>query len=207
MSRDIPIIFSGPMVRALLDGQKTMTRRLLYSERKARGNVIPASAAMMSVERNGRQVALWPPMASSPEHYFTLSGWQSVKPGDRLWVRENFAVTDSVDGVDIVYYAADNERRTVKLTPCIHMPRALSRLTLIVTATKIEPLQEISFDDALEEGWRSTAPASRRRDAIEWFTDLWISLHGAASWANNPEVVAISFRAVKANIDSVAEAA
>jgi len=143
--RDIPIIFSAPMVQALLAGRKTMTRRLLYTERKARNGVVPASASMMSVERDGRQVALWPPLGDSPDYYFTLSGWQNVKPGDRLWVRENFSGEHCWENIPLGGWGWDTMRRPAKLwywadgnptdgdwtkpRPSIHMPRWASRRT------------------------------------------------------------------------------
>jgi hypothetical protein len=229
---DRPIIFSEPMVRALLDGHKTQTRRLLYSERKARGNVIPASASMMSVVRNGREVALWPPLGSTPEHYFTLSGWEKVKPGDRLWVRESVQLRSVGPGNEVgITYVADGDTPNVHFynlnghtmspvykTPPIHMLRAVSRLTLIVTATKIEPLKSLSAADAVAEGVQGDEEGGYFIPIGhgDWigsfgpravFADLWERLHGVGSWKNNPEVVAISFRVVKANIDNMAEAA
>lgn len=231
---DFPIIFSGPMVRALLDGRKTQTRRLLYSRRKMRPpGTIPASASMMHVERGGRRVVLWPPMEFSTTHYWTLSGWQNVKPGDRLWARETFAPRVGEDGGPdqnqhyVKYRASAHDQETPynemdwhtwprKWTSPIHMPRWASRLTLIVTATKIEPVQKIIAEDAEAEGvLRHVAERSldkvfrgeRDVTAIKYFGDLWRSLHGAESWDSNPEVVAMTFRVIKENIDNVRNAA
>lgn len=189
---DYPIIFSAPMVRALLEGRKTMTRRLAW-----RGTM---------------------PTPSFPEGTMRATSWQKVKPGDRLWVRENFAVIDggtirdgaggAMDYVDTeIIYAADRKPYT-KITPCIHMPRRLSRLTLIVTATKIEPLQSISERDAEAEGAPlAVAGVDSRRGPIRMhrtgFVGLWRSLHGDDAWAANPDVVALTFRVVKANVDAV----
>lgn len=171
---DIPVIFSGPMVRALLEGRKTMTRRL----------------------------------ASSP--------LRKCAPGDRLYVRENWRADDFApdDAARTIYMADANPgalaetRGIIKWRPCIHMPRVRSRLTLIVTATKVERLQDISDADAIAEGWphdlakRSPLnPPSENRPRF-WFAGLWLNLHGQESWDANPFVVAITFRAIRANIDA-----
>ena len=119
---DRPIIFSAPMVPALLDGRKTMTRRM----------------AWRSVGKGGL----------FEDTFSTV--WQKVRPGDRLWVRENFRNGPSYDGVTAgavpwfatKWYEAGPARSEVlrtpitaagKLRPSIHMPRWASRLTLVVT--------------------------------------------------------------------------
>ena len=186
--KDIPIIFSGPMVRAIDDDLKTKTRRIAYQARRG---------------FEGRKNPL-------------IDGtWTRIQPGDRLWVRENAklrSIGPAPGEVSIMYQAdADQmsadivdrfikpeQKNPLKLTgwtPSIHLPRWASRLTLIVTATKREPLQAISIADAIAEGIPATAP-------IGAFADLWRKLHGPKSWDENPEVVAISFRTIKANIDS-----
>lgn len=122
------------------------------------------------------------------------SPWQKVTPGDRLWTREalwrngGYVATDTPNIVD------EGKR------PAIHCPRAASRLTLIVTATKIERLQEISGDDAWREGVEKLTDAQRQ------FRTLWESLHGTASWDANPQVVALSFVVHRQNIDTMREA-
>lgn len=191
---DIPIIFSAPMVRAWLAGNKTMTRRLLYSERKAKGGIIPASATMLEGHPQP-PVDFSKPMGA----YWTLSGWQKVKPGDRLWVRENFYTEGGHDGNGFGYAAdIDPAHAPPRLTPCIHMPRRLSRLTLIVGAVKIERLQKISNADAFAEGIERREPFP-----VESFKMLWDSLHGSGAWDANPEVIAITAsKVIKANIDA-----
>lgn len=202
MGRDIPIIFSAPMVRALLDGRKTMTRRL----------------------------------ASSP--------LRKCIAGDRLWVRETISGCPDADGFDGLKYAADSAWSSIPgapsqeamerfLTifnyrgkrgapvPAIHMPRWASRLTLVITHTKIERLQDISAVDAEAEGpppcrqchdvgwinsgpdggWQCEEPGCGDAD-INQFARLWVSLHGKNAWADNPEVVALSFQVIDANIDA-----
>lgn len=178
---DRPIIYSTPMVVALLENRKTMTRRLAW--RMDCGKRVEWSASI----------------------------WQRVVPGDRLWVRENFARNEnqlSDDRMDrSMVYAADAKGRALDngspkpWTPSIHMPRRASRLTLVVTATKIEPLREISEKDATAEGvfYDSANPDTMRGR----FRDLWIRLHGEEAWDANPEVVAVTFTVHKANIDAM----
>ena len=168
---DHPIIFSGPMVQALLAGRKTQTRRLAWREE-------PGFATPMFGDTPVR-------------HSGRPSPWQKVTPGDRLWVREsghllreaydsNPAQGDlyrdagfqhTVDGAIVParpYDASlsewvDDCQRANR--PSIHMPRWASRLTLIVEAVKIERLQDISHKDAEAEGvvtdewleWREAA--------------------------------------------------
>lgn len=183
--RDIPVIFSGAMVRALLDGRKTMTRRLAYRQKLR--------------VKGGQEGGLM------------LSPWARVAPGDRLWVRENWRALNRFNDYpvapnSIVRWEADidesclvkNGGRLGKLRPSIHMPRWASRITLTVTAAKIEPLNSIDGLDALAEG------VQREEGTAPWrmFRRLWISLHGEDSWKANPQVVAVTFVVNPANIDS-----
>lgn len=211
---DLPIIFSAPMVRALLDGRKTQTRRLAWRDAE-RGAGVPVKSL-----------------------------WWKVKPRDRLWVRETFAEvhpaaltpdrfsTEGRAGIPgpppVTYhvaYRADGDVRMAARprdeidavhpgvaselpawTPSIHMPRWASRLTLVVTATKIERLQNISEDDATAEAPPMDFVAlggsqQRYPNAREAFTFLWVSLHGVQSWTNNPEVIAFTFDVHQRNID------
>lgn len=211
MSRDKPIIFSAPMVRALLEGRKFMTRRLLYSKRKVRNERVPAGASFLQD---------FPPPRTliGVNEYWTLSPWHKAKAGDRLWVRENFQVpeggiiSDAAGGqmdvinTEVVYAATVRRRSNLVWTPCIHMPRSLSRLTLSVIAVKVEKLQAITDNEAIVEGM-SPADAAAPRGA---FALLWDSLHGATpgmAWNDNPAVVALSFKVHKKNIDALKEAA
>lgn len=184
---DRPIIFSGSMVRALLDGRKTQTRRLAW-----------------------RDMGIW----DRP------SPWQKAKADDRLWVRENFCAVGkrgNLSGYDI--YRADEAgalgaHGAVKWTPSIHMPRVASRLTLVVTAVKIERLTEISEADALAEGvvrvgrrWEVPGLVATPISAVDAFSSLWQYINGEDSWDRALEVVALTFTVHKANIDALAVAA
>jgi hypothetical protein len=201
---DIPIIFSAPMVLALLANRKTMTRRLLYSERHAKGGTVPASATMLEGHPQ--------PRLDMSQHvvgtYWTLSGWHKVKPGDRLWVRETWQSQTEYDkatgrGASVRFAASWQPGPGFKWRSPIHMPRWASRLTLTVTATKIERLNVISEADAIAEGMAPDIDALP--SAI--FRSLWNHLHGAGAWDDNPEVVALSFAAHNGNIDAMKKAA
>lgn len=248
--KDIPALFQAPMVRALLDGTKTQTRRLLYVDRLHEG--IPPDSFTYLPEH--------PAPVALHNHSWTLSGWHRVQPDDRLWVRETWRVGKPHDakrpidilpplvprgkGVTVLYEAGgwrsigpvDRAEPTYpndepmpdwagKCRPAIHMPRAFSRLTLLVTSVKIERLQDISEDDAIAEGverlgYDGDAPEYRGRygyrdyraghphavvpfcKARTSYASLWSLINGEASWDANPWVVATQFRAIDANIDA-----
>lgn len=164
-----PILFSGEMVRALLDGRKTVTRRLMNPQPTwdpSWGTLVGRNGAWIYGNKpEGRD--RWhvefddehQRLACTAEAY----GWGAGAgcpfgvPGDRLWVREAF-----LEALGKFWYRAsppksrENERDWRvgggRWTPAIHMPRAASRLTLEVTALRVERLQEISADDIRAEG-------------------------------------------------------
>lgn len=197
---DSPIIFSGPMVRALLDGRKTMTRRLAF-DKKGRPTIWSKILLAMRQQRELEERI------------------KAIRPGDRLWVRENHAVWSAGyndgSGRHISYQATEPDAPT-SWTPSIHMFRFASRMTLVVTATKLERLQDISAADSVAEGVECDTcramgqSACQRRGCFASqaaFAELWKTLHGPYSWDTNPEVVAISFTVHKTNIDQMKEAA
>ncbi len=219
--KDIPIIFSAPMVRALLEGRKTQTRRVLKPQ--------PA------LESSGA-VAYWThpkfPGGYPAEVVAAKAariGLLPCAPGDRLWVREALCFnhdapvpfTYEADGARVAWGIREqvawlNEYARDK-SPGIHMPRWASRLTLLVTDVRVQRLQDISEADAVAEGVRplrgSEGPNYFTVDAEGWgisaptardaFERLWCFIHGPDAWAENPWVAAISFNVVKANIDKV----
>lgn len=195
---DHPIIFSAQMIRALLDGRKTMTRRLAWRDAPS----ADGSGRDGWRRKRGTNAMGW----ERP------SPWQRVQPGDRLWVREKFHL-----GAQCTHYAEEFDG-TVRVTfrSPIHMPRWASRLTLVVTAVKIERLQEISEADARAEGvlyvpgHGDITPTDLRADpgysnflnCRMGFAAIWQELHGRDSWGANPEVVALSFIVQHSNIDA-----
>ena len=216
---DRPIIFSGPMVRAILDGRKSQTRRLLPRPT----DHFHASYTVPIVDR-GR--VYWTDGARlrrpAPTRYAV---------GDRLWVREAWRTEARFDKTaprkippgSLVSYEADfncepNDGCRGKLRPSIHMPRWASRLTLIVTGVRVERVQSISEADARAEGHpfshdgRQYDPPPPEVDRWQGygrasFSLLWSQPHGPGSWEANPWVVALTFTTVPANIDARQEAA
>lgn len=161
--------------------------------------------------------------------------YPKVRPGDRLWVRETCAAVETHDDYDGVRYEADQKwvviestdeaadrwivlhhygKKRGALVPAIHMPRWASRLTLLVTATKIERLQDISERAAINEGATRLAMDDEGRFYEHafgthrcGFIGLWIHLHNKDSWDANPVVLAITFKPVLENVDRMREAA
>ena len=223
-----PILFSAPMVRAILDGRKTVTRRVVTV-----GDTIE--------ERDD----------GTPWPYFTTwthgddgSPWASCPygaPGDRLWVRETWRYHGwTEDGAPWIKYAADYSTRLVeripdewsdrladiwadlsddanmaidgraadrKWRPSIFLPQWASRVTLAVTAVRVERLQEIDELDALNEGVQGRAvdgvlDGKPGRyvvgSARDEFAELWDGINAArAPWASNPWVWRVEFRVVQ----------
>lgn len=215
---DRPILFSGPMVRALLDGRKTQTRRVL---RPVRG-VMLKDFEFGKNEPN--EVGNWGRLSRDKIRNPDFS------IGDRLWVREtvtlkymeNFLSGEPTQNV-IAGFAADNtdvvEQLGFQVSPwwknldrdlsSIHMPRWASRLTLAVTDVRVQRLQEIGLCDTWAEGcevrqmWLFGADKDER-DKIGRgvYQNLWESLHGRGSWAANPWIVALTFDVQQRNIDA-----
>jgi hypothetical protein len=228
---DRPILFSAPMVRALLAGTKTQTRRVLKFQ--------PAPG--ISIIRKTIR-----PLDAEPYHSFerrSLYGNYAgeldvkIKRGDRLWVRETWSghhmfretppsqrvSFSSPDGPYLredVWLWADGEPTGgdyEKPRPGIHMPRWASRLTLTITEVRVEPLQDISEEDATAEGIVKVGrffgladadwDAASTESAVDSYAALWESINGAGSWDSNPWVAAYSFTANRSNIDQLAKEA
>lgn len=202
------IIFSAPMVRALLDGRKTQTRR-----------IIPDGAVYEDI-------------SSEAAEDFELRGWDIFSRGealcaaqvrwdvsDRLWVRERGWVSKSKTAFQpFVGNEADPgphspDGTPYKACPSIHMPRWASRLTLAVTDVRVERLQDISEADCDAEAFGGDFPhavmpelfseADGRLTIKECFQRLWNSISGPDAWANNPWVAVIGFTVHRANIDAL----
>lgn len=185
-----PVIFSEPMVLALLAGTKTMTRRLLYSRRTQRNGLVPPSAC---------QLPGCSPPVGLPGEYYTLSGWEKVIAGDVLWVREAFGY--DLHG-KVVYRAGTNLGHSWGWGPSIHMPRSACRIFLEVTAMRIERVQSISEADAKAEGVKALDAGVFDANGVSkpvqtfrtGFVYLWNSLHDTNTWLENHWVVVVSFK-------------
>ena len=195
--KERPLLFTGPMVRALLDGSKTQTRRVVKAKH------LPWLKNSLTNFLDGK----W---NQRPVPYGS--------PGDRLWVRENGwerpertakMMREGADTWAPYYFDADglSEQESTdfkawgfKRRPSIHMPRWGSRLTLEITGVRVERLQDISEADAEAEGIdfiRRAPDVDETLTAKEFYEALWESIHGAGSWGLNPWVWVVEFEKVR----------
>ncbi|MDR6818452.1 hypothetical protein J2X76_003629 [Neorhizobium sp. 2083] len=216
---DRPILFSAPMVIALLAGTKTQTRRIL----KPQPTINSAGLLVWESRRDFVQ--------GLPRD---VAFMQRIAKGDRLWVKENHAIVPRTayrmsegvqqilrpdDDHDAAVYAAGWDRsKPGRWRPSIHMPRWASRLTLTVTDVRVEWLQDISGSDAIAEGaditreMTMTGPMVKVAPGtylspIAWYHRLWDEINGEGSWDANPWVVAYTFTVERGNIDQIGRAA
>lgn len=189
--KERPIIFSAQMVRAIIEGRKSQTRRAVKPVGRDDGFVLldhgkgwwpyrsdDGESSMHTVRRGGKEYLDETPMDCP-----------YGEPGDRLWVKETWA-SDGMGGAR--YYATDAVNDLRRKRPSIHMPRVFSRLTLEVTGVRVERLNDISEADALAEGVDCIkAGTPTERDAYRY---LWEDINGPGSWAANPWVWVIEFR-------------
>lgn len=180
--KERPILFSGEMVRAILEGRKTQTRRVV--------NPQPDDSGLWNDDKYPRSIIS------------DLSGWNGTvdatgesrqfkcpygKPGDRLWVRETWNRFG-----EIIYYKADEEKPFSYSTlwkPSIFMPRSASRILLEITDIRVERLHDISADDEKKEGIYSPI-----HELLFWA--LWQKINGPESWDANPWVWVITFKKI-----------
>jgi hypothetical protein len=202
-----PILFSAPMVRALLDGTKTQTRRVVKPTQST-PKVAPLTMEPWLIEMNDgtfehevddRGLPCW--LGTHPD-YPGDAKWFSCPygaPGDLLWVRETWA-QNTIGGESFVFYRADSDAAG-PWRPSIFMPRHVSRLTLRITEVRVERLQEISEDDARAEGVREDEVLSLPMSpgaAAAAYSALWDSINGKAHpWDSNPWVWVVKFEVMR----------
>ena len=225
--KERPILFNGPMVRAILEGRKTQTRRVVRPSKRWPQYTICKPDGMTDAH------SVW---WHGPEYDRVGVSMDCPfgQPGDRLWVRETWAGSGNEDGHPIdadgnlvemrdaqIFYRADTTPGPYgcdllpdgshyfdSWRPSIHMPRWASRILLEVVSVRVERLQEISYDDAEAEGieqrWTCLNPGTgsyaHANDVHDDFRSLWGSIATpGATWADNPWVWAVEFKAVEAN--------
>lgn len=186
-----PILFSGPMVRAVLDGRKTQTRR-----------VIKHVACSGTHELSPKEMR--PGEWFCDECYASPYRCPYGAPGSKLWIRETFGChchnsMQPMKGCELVYRADDpgdiGEYPLSGWRPSVFMPRWASRITLDITGLRVERLQDISGDDVLAEGIPEPCRSEGHpNDRFQWFRGLWDSINGQkAPWESNPWVWIVSF--------------
>ena len=193
-TKEKPILFTGPNVRGILEDRKTQTRRIVKDPKMP--TVHPGGGSKLAV----------------PDWY--LEDCPYGQPGDLLWVKETHSFwCHSVESVG-VEYAAGGEDEIVDFTngvgmpslevltrknigggrrkrPSIFMPRWASRLTLEITAVRVERLQGISEEDAIAEG---CCGVTGTQWGVPNYRYVWESINGPGSWALNPYVWCITFK-------------
>ena len=197
--KERPIIFSGPMVRAIQAGQKTQTRRIVKPQ--------PLTGYVCSQVLTRDVIAPSGYAWSSDEHGDTYLKYPHGGPGDHLWVREAWRVHKNYDGLsplslkpyETVRHEADGASALAhgwgRLRPSIHMPRLFSRITLEVTGVRCERVQDITGPDLVAEGFGVNGQAEPF-DSDARFINLWNAMHAKRGhgWDANPFVWVYEFR-------------
>lgn len=235
---DRPILFSAPMVRALLDGRKTQTRRVAKIT-AIMGNRVPVHPPEELIEldpgefKRGVMHYLSTGALSGPydigfavgdllyvrEEYFQRGHWEPIagaqtKGGKQKWA---FVPADDVIAYDSPSCFRGGRHHHDTATVAWHkrlarfMPRAASRITLLVTDVRVERLNDCTEDDAIAEGLEWVVPGMWSVDRTlpiigddprRVYGELWDSINGPGAWEANPWVVAVTFEVVRGNIDS-----
>lgn len=216
--KDRPILFSGSMVRAIREGRKTQTRRIVKPQPfidpkwgltwEPRGHALNKPSY---VERNVN----WNPISNAMIDF----GCPHGQPGDWLWVKETWRTTDSLDhvkpsnirpGAQIEYKAGGHNVNGFQghpLTgmgrwrPSIFMSKWMSRVILEIVSVRVERLKDISGSDCCAEGCKggngSIPGYAFSATPREHYRHVWESINGVGSWLTNPYVWVIEFKEVK----------
>lgn len=190
--KERPILFSGPMVRAIMEGRKTMTRRIVKPQPRSTDGKVALDLWEDGIVR---------------KLIYGISG-------DRLWVRETWSETPTgiVFKADFTDFEATPLQWGGKWHPSIFMPRIASRILLEITNIRSEPLQNITEEDAKKEGSECGYFDSENklvkvdedteillgrcgsfRQGFEW---IWKGINGPDSWDQNPWVWVIEFKRI-----------
>jgi hypothetical protein len=191
-----PILFKGPLVRAILEGRKTVTRRIVKPQPIRDGDDLDDWYWSSPRYDNGDGCNFFHTDEDHAKELMATACPYGVA-GDRLWVRESFGTQLGSFGESLEYvFKATDDERLGPWKPSIFMPRSASRLLLEIVSVRVERLQEISTEDACAEGM-STDHAGDWT-AREQFQDTWDKINfKRGSWASNPWVWVITFRRVR----------
>lgn len=210
--KERPILFSAPMVRAILAGTKTKTRRVCKPAESAALSVVvgpfdcPELGLAFFGDEEG-EVQFQCPYGRPGDRLWVRESWMPDPPIDDTWASTQWAGCSSgkIAGVPERFrhpafcnYAASWLHGPVKWTPSIHMPRWASRILLEIVAVRVERLQDISEEDLAAEGIQEIIDAGVDHDGYprDAYRSLWESINGPGSWAANPWVWCIEFKRV-----------
>ena len=205
-AKERPILFSAPMVRAILEGRKTVTRRAVKIQPRTKGDIGSYGQGQPFIRHPD-------PTKRNPECPYG-------RPRDRLWVGEAWAADAQVDSIaprdlsqgEPIMYPADGCVRQTGCAmvsqgrgrPSIHMPRWASRILLEITDVRVERLRDISVLQVRDEGcevrefWLFGADAEKRQQiAASVFGGLWSGINGQESWGANPWVWVAKFTRIQ----------
>jgi hypothetical protein len=212
--KERPILFSTPMIQAILEGRKTQTRRVVKLPKEVDPNHFDKASSPIGTGEF--TIVHWP-----YDHYELVTiKCPYGQVGDVLWVRETWAAVGCIGGhpyEHIYQYKADFPNGNWSggadwcfegWKPSIHMPYAACRLKLEITNIRVERLQDISDEDAMSEGvgeHEIGCPELRELDGypkckcgdlsyVDSFQKLWQSINGPESWDNNPWVWVVEFK-------------
>jgi hypothetical protein len=205
--KEHPILFSTPMVQALLEGRKTMTRRVVKPQPPDDHpfSLCDARGCCAWGETGDEGDGWWPKDGAIRCPYGTI--------GDRLWVRETFTETTPTEPLNRKYvyktdYDGIHNSTMFKWKPSIFMPRAASRIMLEITNVRVERLNGISDQDATAEGvsnevyryddWKHHVGKDwmAHRIPLMNYAHLWESINGKGSWKENPWIWIIEFKRI-----------
>ena len=208
MIKERPILFSGAMVRAILDGRKTVTRRVVKPQPANDWRFTGGYGRITSKHPHKDKFGVF---IRRGEHTdFTevdIIPCPYGQPGDHLWVRETCFINGPSKGSEVIYKADplpnwEGEETDIRWRPSIHMPRWASRIQLEITSVRVERLQDISEEQAKAEGAtcelaeidsvRLGAASTYRAG----FQRLWQSINGPESWDANPWVWVVEFHRI-----------
>jgi len=197
--KEHPILFSTPMVQAIMEGRKTQTRRIVKPQPPSSKCEFIGAREFLASDKIGYY---W----SDGTHNNMQGFWPGIEkdlycpyghPGDVLWVRETFApaLGDVAYKADYSQSVLDEPRNKGIWKPSIHMPKAAARIWLEITEVKVERLQNISNEDVIAEGVKADIATDHPRGVhYTAFSDLWIKINGNGSWISNPWVWVVKFK-------------
>jgi hypothetical protein len=203
--KERPVLFSAPMVRALLreENPKSQTRRIVKPQPDAAITEMDNTDPVKFWQMPGHSGVWWDDDATGRR-------WRCPygAPGDRLWVRESFHLDQQPTGPlmsderAVVTYKADHpgDANGLGWKPSIHLPRRYSRITLEVLSVRVERLQAISEEDAKAEGVEASDKVEMKDGSPCYalpYRILWEQINGVGSWESNPFVWCITFRRIQ----------